>query len=125
MPYQTIWVEPERLLEHRGVVVFHIYKNDDFDQGPRRYDFTVNAGCSQCDPHCDGTECRHVFHVHELSTWQAPAHPPYCTGDMDTPDHHTAWDRHWELETQAIRAALIKAIDQGELTPDGVQPVPR
>ena len=123
MPYQTTWVEPERFLEHRGVVVFHTYKNDDLDEGTRRFEFTVNTECSGCDARCDEAQCRHVFDVQDLSTWQEPAHPPYCTGEHDTPENHAAWDRHWQVEEEAIRAAIIAAIEQGELTSQGVHPV--
>ncbi len=43
MPTQTVWIEPELLLEHHGVRVFHTYKEDDYDQGAKRYWFTVNS----------------------------------------------------------------------------------
>ena len=37
MPTQTVWAEPELLVEHQGVRVFHTYKEDDYDQGAQRY----------------------------------------------------------------------------------------
>lgn len=122
MPYQTLWVEPERFLEHRGVVVFHTYKHDDLDEGARRFEFTVNTECSGCDSRCDEAECRHVFDVTTLSTWRAPAHPPYCTGANDTPENRAAWERFDQIEAEAIRAAVLTAIEQGELTRHGVPP---
>jgi hypothetical protein len=43
MPTQTNWVDPELLLDHGGVKVFHTYKNDDLDQGPNPFWFTLNS----------------------------------------------------------------------------------
>jgi len=122
MPYQTRWVEPDRFLEHHGVIVFHTYKDDDVDQGTKRFHFTVNTACTLYDDLCDAQECHHVFDVHDLSTWREPVRPPYCLGSHDTSENHAAWDRHWEAEQEAIRSAIIAAIERGELTASGHQP---
>lgn len=41
MPYSTEWVEPEELLTHKGVTVWHTYKDEDVEQGPSGYWFTL------------------------------------------------------------------------------------
>ena len=119
MPTHTAWIDPELLLEHQGVQVYCTYKEDDYDQGAKRYWFTVNAQCGELDQLCDDQPCRHVFDVRELSTWQPPAQPPFCTGANDTPENRAAWDRFWEQEEQSIQAAIRKAIERGELTARG------
>ncbi len=73
MPTHTAWIDPELLLEHQGVQVYCTYKEDDYDQGAKRYWFTVNAQCGELDQLCDDQPCRHVFDVRQLSTWQPPA----------------------------------------------------
>jgi hypothetical protein len=119
MPTQTVWIDPELLLEHQGVRVFHTYKADDYDQGAQRYWFTLNRQCGVLDSLCEDKLCRHVFNVLELSTWRAPEQPPYCTGAHDTPDNRQAWEHYWELEAAAIRTAITAAIEQRELSPSG------
>jgi hypothetical protein len=119
MPTQTLWVEPELLVEHQGVRVFHTYKDDDYDQGAKRYWFTVNSLCGELDRLCDDQPCRHVFDVRELSSWRAPKQPPYCIDANDTPENHAAWERYQALELAAIQAAITAAIEQGELTSHG------
>jgi hypothetical protein len=119
MPTQTVWIDPELLLEHQGVRVFHTYKDDDYDQGAKRYWLTLNSLCGELDCLCEDQPCRHVFDVRELSTWKAPVQPPYCTGANDTPKNRNGWEQYWELEAAAIRAAITAAIEAGELTPSG------
>ena len=119
MPTQTVWVEPELLVEHQGVRVYHTYKEDDYGQGARRYSFTLDPQCGEEGSGCDEQPCQHVFDSRELATWQPPAQPPVCRGANDTPENHAAWDRYWNLEGDAIRAAIMAAIERGELTPHG------
>ena len=121
MPYQTIWTDPERLLEHRGVHVFYTYKNDDVTQGHQRYCFTLHAQCSPLDSLCGDEPCRHVFDVRVLSTWQPPGPAPACGGGNDTTEQHAAWEQQEAREEQAIRGALRRAIEQKELTAGGVR----
>jgi hypothetical protein len=56
--------------------------------------------------------------VRELATWKEPAHPPYLdTKETDTPENRKAWDE-WhksDVETLAIKSAIIEAINQGLL----------
>ena len=122
MPYKTVWIKPGLFLKHRGVRVFHLYKDDNVDQGARRFSFTVSLDCNELDSGCEDRPCRHVFDVHDLSTWQAPPQPPYCTGPNKTPENRAAWDRYWKLEATAIRAAIVAALRSGELTRKGLKP---
>ena len=115
MPTQTSWVDPELFLDHGGVKVFHTYKDDDLDQGPNRYWFTLKTECSVERPACGITFCPHVFDVRELATWEPPVQPSYCTGDNDTPENHAAWERYWEQELEAIRTSMKTVIDSGAL----------
>jgi len=119
MPTQTVWIDPELLLEHQGVRVFHTYKEDDYDQGAKRHWFTLNIQCGVADSLCEDQPCRHVFDVQALSTWREPEKPPYCTGAHDTPENRKAWEQYWELEAVAIQAAITAAIERGELTSSG------
>lgn len=41
MPYETVYVPAEIALEHKGVTVYHTYKNDDVNQPRRDYGFSV------------------------------------------------------------------------------------
>ena len=122
MPTQTNWVEPELFLDHGGVEVFHTYKNDDLDQGPNRFWFTLNPECSVERPACGNEFCPHVFDVRELSTWQPPVQPPYCTGENNTAENQAAWERYWTQEEEAFRNSMKAAINRGELARRSTEP---
>ncbi len=55
-----IWTEPETFFVHRGVSVYHIYKDDDWESGVRTYWFTL-------DPTA-GDNSDEEFDVRALST---------------------------------------------------------
>ena len=59
MPY--VWVDPEVFMEHNGVTVFHVYKNDFEEEGRRAYQ-------SSTDP-AGEDEGDFVFDVRALSTF--------------------------------------------------------
>lgn len=44
MPYA--WVEPEVFMQHDGVTIYHIYKDDDFDGVARAYWYGTRPSCS-------------------------------------------------------------------------------
>ena len=115
MPIQTFWVEPELFLEHAGIKVFYTYTDDDVDQGTKPYYYTLNPGCGVEEQDCDDKPCRHGFDVRQLPTWQPPEPPPFCVGENDTLENQAAWQRYWEQERAAIRAAVVTAIDGSEL----------
>jgi hypothetical protein len=111
MPFKTIWEDPELFLEHNGIRVFHTYKDDDINQGRRCYWLTVSPDCGVVSGMCDQQPCRHVFDARDLSTWRQPSRTQEAAGDTT--------DTYSEAETQAIKTAVITAIEKGELTPDG------
>ncbi len=119
MPTRTVRVDPELYLKHQEIRVYHIYHNDDLDQGPTAYWFTVEPACGAEDAQCGQNPCRHVFDVRELPTWQPPSQPPLCIGKDDNPENYRAWENYWQLLDPATRSAIIAAIDQKILTTAG------
>jgi len=68
MPYTHEWVEPELFLDHKGVKVYHSYRNDDYGDGPLEYWFQV-----QLTDDTEGTteDDMHEFDVRDLATFKA------------------------------------------------------
>ena len=114
MPYRTIPVKAPLFMTHRGIKVYHIYRRDDADSGVlRQYAYTfdpVDGGDDQCDGKVN-------FDVRDLSTWQAPPHPPFLSGGGYIPANRRAWKRHAadRVEEKAIKAAIRAALDKGEI----------
>ncbi len=115
MPTKSTWVRPETMLVHNTVTVYHTYENDDVDQGTNRYWFTLN-------PDADDE----AFDIRELSPSVLDGHPPYLCADANpefanaTQEQINTWRQQWvewitEGECQAIRQALMDAIDRGVL----------
>ena len=119
MPTQTIWVNPKLFLKYRRVSVFHTLRYNDIEQRRNPHVLTLKAECEVEHAGCPDNPCRHVFDVQTLSTWKPPVEPPYCTGKNNTPESHAAWDRYWELEEEAKRAAMMDAVEKGELRRSG------
>ena len=110
MPYHTEWVAPELFIEHNGVKVWHVYKDDDSDNnGPRDYHFVLYL--------YDGEGGGSEFDVRKLSTWKDPDHPPYLdTKETNTPENREAWNAYHETGLpNAVKAAIMAAIDAGEI----------
>ena len=63
MPYD--WVEPAEFMHHRDVIIYHVYKDDCFQSGPRSYWFAVDERGGDNDGHGD----HGVFNVQELDAW--------------------------------------------------------
>ena len=95
MPTQTVWIDPELLIEHHGVQVFHTYKHDDYDQGARRYAFTLDAQCGEGGSRCESSLADTSL-MRELRTCGHRDNRRFCTGSDDTPENHAAWDRYRE-----------------------------
>jgi hypothetical protein len=74
MPYSTQWVEPELLLDHQGVKVYRVYKNDELEQGAQEYHFTLDPEDE------DAYESTETFDVRDLSTWKAAS--TWTKGDL-------------------------------------------
>lgn len=116
MPYQNQWVDPELFMTHNGVNVYHTYKDDDVDNGAMLYWFTLNKKCGMgnCECHHPGP-CTNSFDVRHLQTWKEPPHPPFLTGDQDTPQNRAAWNRYEEsgIMEKHIKEAIREALDSG------------
>jgi hypothetical protein len=110
MPYRETWGEPELYLEHEGVKVYHMYKNNQWESGPMTYWFTL-------DPYADSTP--EVFNVRSLPAWKKVAKPlldTLCTVKSD-PDMKKAMARFREQEPDLIRQVIILSIEGGVLCP--------
>lgn len=112
MPDITEWAPPELFLTHSGVNVFHVYRDDDMNQGPKRFLFTLDA-----------TDDGRSFDVRDLDVPSRPAlenHPPFMTGEhRDDPGLQRQWDLwHSMTEPAAIKQVLRDAIDAGLLVAD-------
>ena len=114
MPYQEIYVPADLYLEHKGVEVFHTYKDDDYDQGPCFNWFCLDEEDSQIG----------FFDVRDLKVEEVKLldeHPPFINGEeyMEADKaERDAINRRWDiwLETgqeNAIKAIIIAAIDAG------------
>lgn len=116
MPFSIEWVDPEVFLKHKGVAVYCTYKYNDIGAGARTYSFTLDPRCGEDSCECED-RCRNVFDVRKLTTWIEPPHPPYLTGEHNTPENRKAWDRWHEdrVEERHIRDAIQQAIDRGLL----------
>jgi hypothetical protein len=60
MPFTSEWVPPEIFLTHKGVTVYHAYKDNDLCNGRSNYWFTMS----------EKDEVDHQFDVRELPTWK-------------------------------------------------------
>jgi hypothetical protein len=92
------WTDPEVFLEHAGVTVYHVYKDDDASAGARLYWYTVDPEGSDQDAD------RRTFDVRGLpeADWTR-------LGD----------DR--DVVVAEIRHLLRTAIEAGTLTADGLR----
>lgn len=52
MPWRTKWIDNEVALEYKRVIVYHLYKNDDYSNGRMQYWFALNPEASfNCEEH--------------------------------------------------------------------------
>jgi len=94
MPMQ--WIPPEVALEYKGVTIYHIYKNDDMEQGKRTFWFGKSVEAT------DRGDDDNTIDVRTLPTFVAAAY---------------AASEQWKGMSDDERAmfALKAAIDQGLL----------
>lgn len=98
MPYETVWTDPEVYVTHKGVTVYHLYKNDDIEQGARTYSFTLHPQAGEAD-------------------WGVFPNTPL----FDVRDLPGFTDGPWNERAGIIREFVIAAIDAGIITQDGVK----
>ena len=58
MPFSSEWVDPEIALVHNDVTVYHVYKDDDWNNGRLSCWFTMKS---------DGSDCQDDFDVRSLA----------------------------------------------------------
>ena len=96
MPTSNEWVEPETVLTAEGpdgpVTVYHVYKNDEIDNGPRTFWFTTDQL---------GGEDDNCFDVRDL--------------DSVKKDREGRKEAVFNGQESAIEEALREAIRLGEL----------
>lgn len=115
MPTQTLWVSPAIYLVHNDVTVFRTYIDDDVDKGVSDFWFTTDENSDE-----NQVDIRDL--VPEVLAQQPPykcarANPSYATATQEEKDlldqRWEEWHREGGLQEQAVRAALIDAIDCG------------
>lgn len=137
MPYVTEHRPAELFMEHAGIEIYHVYKNNEFDQGVRTYWFAVHDDGDDDAAH--GTDG--VFDVRHLPEPPSPPRlddePPLIgvehgrEAGFESHDDWKAspeyarrralWDAwHATGETDAIRNTIRHAIEIGLITSDGV-----
>jgi hypothetical protein len=116
MPYKTVWVNPKVALRVRvfyslqPVVVYHAYKDDDYPgDGPAWQYFLWDRNGTFDDS----------FDVREVPGWVDCPHPPFLTGNGNTPENRAAWDAWHKNKTELkyVLAFLRREIIAGRLRP--------
>jgi len=97
MPHSSEWRDAEVFLVHKGVTVYHTYKDDDIHQGPQTYWFTLGPLCGEASCDCDGP-CKNVFDVRSLATWTPSFEAQHPIGNE---------------EAKCIETAVREAIETG------------
>lgn len=107
MPYRQVYVEPEVMVNYKGVRVLHTYKNMDWEQGTNTNWFAL-----------EGWEEDDEFDIRELPNWNDP-HPPYMNVEENkTPENKQAWKDYFKNERKIFQKILREAIKLGYLTVD-------
>ncbi len=69
MPYVSTYTEPDIFLTHNDVNIYHIYKDDDLDEGIRTYWYGYDEDCDD-----SGTSS---FDIRELSNYDKDEDPDH------------------------------------------------
>lgn len=137
MPFVTEHRPAELFMEHAGVKIYHVYKDNDMEQGARTHWFAIHEDGDDEDVH----GYNGVFDVRCLPAPPMPPRlgdqPPYIGAEhgreagfdnyddwKDSPEYarrRALWDIwHDTGETAAVRNTIRHAIDIGLITADGV-----
>jgi len=129
MPYSSEYVTPEVFVKHRGVVVYHTYKNDDLQAGARTYGYTVNDECGE-DSDCGECDDKpHTFDVRDMPCYKEivdAVRPEYINSTKDKgavlKRKEKAWSVYHRKEDDLMKRVVKHAIESGVVTKDGVKP---
>lgn len=55
------WIDPEVFIKHKCVTIYHVYRNDDIDQGRRKFWYTTDPYGGECN------DCS--FDIRELKSY--------------------------------------------------------
>lgn len=102
MPWRTDWVDPEVFLRHKGVTVYHSYKDNTASQ-PLRYWYTTNPEYSETS--FSGKSDPYEFDVRMLQF-------PVAEGGRQVVEALTP---PFANETEQIADKIRRAIDAGML----------
>jgi hypothetical protein len=106
MPYR--WTEPDPFFHYKGVTVYFIYKNDDEEQGTRRYAFTTNPDAGDESDEEDG-----VFDIRDLPGYREPE-STRRRGMTEEEDRAAFWE-DFRNEREAAQKIIEAAIDSGRI----------
>lgn len=124
MPSKQVTVEPELVVEHKGVKVYRTYLDDDLEN-PEQFIFTTRPNdTDSCSPA--------AFDIREITSLDLLTDRPELVDDriarkhglelteyVLTPDYlarKAAWQEWWDVTMPGlIRQAIIAAIDGGNI----------
>ncbi len=137
MPYITEHRSAALFMEHAGIAIYHLYKDNDIEQGARTYRFATHDDGDDSDAHGENG----VFDVEHLPVPPAPPrlddHPPFVGADdgreagfenldewRQSPEYarrRALWHVwHDTVEAEAVRNTIRHAIEIGLITADGL-----
>jgi hypothetical protein len=110
MANKTTTIKNAKYMTYKGVTLYHTYKDDDFDNGPRTYTFTTDPYGSEQDEAIDvrkmGTKS-----CHRLETDRPPFRTLHMKG-KELEANRKAWNT-WlnTTEPALIRQIMREAIE--------------
>lgn len=100
MPYKSVYIKPKVVVKYNEVVVYCTYNDDDWDQGPSSYWFTLEED--------DYSEDATAFDVRDLPNYQD--HRPPSMSDVNTSENQIAWNKYHANESKMLKKVLKEAI---------------
>lgn len=114
MPYESNYVDADIFHEYKGVTIYHTYNQGEYDDPSSCY-FTTHPEWADSED-----EAGQHFDARELPDFDKNDHPPFVTGDDDTPENRLAWEK-WhaeDSENRQYKRAIELAIDKGIIKSD-------
>jgi len=109
MPTIERFIKPELFLNYKGVSVYHVYKNDNFNDCVRKYEYTTQ---------CKYDDEEAVFDIRELGVKKEVidliyAKPPFHSNEQDKLKLDKQWDEWNKIgEKKAITEVIKCAIKE-------------